>query len=153
MKKIYYLLLITFFVASCNIFQKPGNIEISVSYFYNNFQGYKPDVGAVAYLINEKASDSLAIDSLHLANVMAKAFLKTNGKYLNDSNILTMEADVTGKINYKDIPSGKYLLIIGSNGRSVFSKKNIQIAPGKTLSLVKNFGYVYDRSNDGEFWN
>lgn len=150
MKKLLFLFLFVSLLSGCS---KPGNLELTISYFYNNFQGYRPDVGAKAMLFKSSVSQRLCMDSITLPYAETGIFYDNNGKYIKDEDILKAEADVSGKINFKDLSNGKYLLIVSSKGRHIFSKKEIEIESGKTLSVVKNFEVDHDMDYKGESWN
>ena len=155
MKKLLFLFLFVSLLSGCNIISKPGNLEITVSYFYNNFQGYKPDVGAEAYLINKKYTDSLCMDSINLITSRSGVFYNkfVKDEFYDPKGMLKSEADLNGKINFKDLPVGDYFILLVSHGRYVYSKKELKIESTKTLSLVKNFEYLHDMDQKGESWN
>lgn len=152
MKNLFLISILILSLSGCK--KAPGNLEITVSYFYNNFLGYKPDVGANAILFEEKYLSGICKDSINLINSRVGVFYNTKGKAIDDpKNMLKAEANVEGKITFKDIPCGKYFLLVISNGRYVFSKKVIDIESAKTLSLVKNFEATHDMDTNGESWN
>lgn len=155
MKKLLLFALIIALFDGCNLVPKPGNLELTVSYFYNNFQGYKPDVGATACLFEKKYNDSLNMDSINLVSSRAGVFYNKyiKDKFYDPKKMLKGEADVTGKISFKDVPAGEYFLLVTSKGRYVFSQKTVTIEPIKTLVLVKNFEYFHDMDPKGESWD
>lgn len=140
-----------------------GNVEITVSYFYNNFVGYRPDVGADAFLFHadnrEVYADSLVFSSLGIATIYSE---NTDGKtYVRNSsydekykvyNDYSSEADVNGLIRFSDIPVGRYFIIISSHGRWTYSYRYIDVEKNKTLLLVKNFGMYHEFEDGGEGW-
>ena len=153
MKKLLYLFVFVSLLSGCNLISKPGNLEITVSYFYNNFQGYKPDVGSKAYLFKSDVTQRICMDSLTMIYTSLGYFFDKNGKYIKDEDKQIADADVSGKINFNDLPSGKYFLVLSSKGRNMFSKKDIVIESGKKLLLVKNFEARHDGENYADSWN
>lgn len=153
MKKLLFLFLFVSLLSGCNIIQKPGNVEITVSYFYNNYQGYKPDVGSKAFLIKNSVAQRICKDSLTLPYASQGIFFDKYGKYIKNEEIQNAEADVLGKIKFNDLSSGNYYLFVSSKGRDIFTIKEIEIESGKTLSLVKNFEATHDMDREAESWN
>lgn len=116
--------------------EEPGDLIITVSYYYNQFIGYKPDAGADAHLFeNEDVECDNQVDAL-----VGWAYIGEE-KYESDYNA---EADVNGVIHFYNIPGGAYYLTIKSKGRFTFSDKIVDIPPGGELNLVKNFGYLHE---------
>jgi len=135
----------------------PGSLNIKVSYFYNNFQGYKPDVGAKAYLHDTKYGNLAYLDSIGPISARVGFLVDKNGKWItaDDGGITHKydgEADVTGTISILNIEPGSYYLVVASEGRYTFSTKRISIGEGENLDLVKNFYYLHDFDYGGESW-
>ena len=143
MKNIFFALLIPLFLfGGCEKFKEPGDLKITVSYYYNDFIGYKPDVGATATLFED---ETLRYDDYIEAAIGAIR--------LNEDDLLfpdyKAEADVNGIITIYDLPVGEYYLAIVSEGRFTYSEKVITIPSGGALDLVKNFYYLhpFEREN------
>lgn len=128
MKKIYVLFLISFAILSCA--KKPGGLTGNVYWKYNDYVGNKPDSGAKIKLI---------------------PFDKTQ-----KDSIFETTADLNGNYTIKDIPIGKYFLIVESENTKDNPRdhlKNLQIY---AKSLKELFGFdlqkyskeIYDIDND-----
>ena len=124
-----------------------GNIEITVSYYFNNFVGYKPDVSAKAYLFH---ADNMNIYADSLKYSRSGIATNTDGDKIDSD--YSNEADVNGLIRFNDLSAGRYFIIISSNGRYAYSYKYIDIEKGKTLLLVKNFTMYREYANGGQEW-
>ncbi|MFB9862617.1 hypothetical protein [Rufibacter immobilis] len=123
-----------------------GSVEVRMSYFYNDFQGYKPDTGADIYLFKETGKKFIndwidyRIGTLRVEGTEEKV------KY-----DFAAEADVSGVAKIENVPYGKYILVAASKGRFTYSKKSIEIN-SVSQSHVKNFGYRSEFSDIGEVW-
>lgn len=144
MKHLTLIILIAFAAFSCSKNDETtGSVEVKVSYYYNAYQGYKPDANAKAYLFKG-------------SNVVANKYVKSRlgiayiGETEVESNFRSV-ADVNGTVLFENIPSGNYLLVVVSEGRSSYSAKQIEVGSGK-LSLIKNFGYLHEWDDLGESW-
>lgn len=148
MKKILFLLSVSLFF-SCSK-DGSGNLELTVSYFYNDFQGYKPDVGSTVYIFDDEYSKVIFPDSMSIIAARTGMIIDKDGKpHLYEQK---GEADVSGKINIDNIKSGQYFIILASKGRWLYSTKLITIQDDETFSLVKNFGYKNEYSKYPESW-
>lgn len=130
----------------------PGSLNIKVSYFYNTFQGYKADVGAKAYLFDWSKGQEAFIDSISPIAARTGILIDKKGDFVECLYKYNGEADVTGSINIPNVDAGSYLLVVASKGRWTFSSKQIDIQPGQTMSLIKNFYYLHDWEYGGEVW-
>lgn len=91
---------------------KKGNLTGSVSYFYNNYVGYKPDVNARITII------SYETDYKKYTNDELFYFARDGIKLNATERFYTTRVDVSGNFNFTKIPVGKYLLIVSSKGRA-----------------------------------
>ncbi len=155
MKKTLFLLamLPVLVLSSCSKDDdEPGSIELTVSYFYNSFQGYKPDVGATAYLFEYSKKDLLNLGTMTCASGMMGVLIDKNEEYHFNEYTSKGTADVNGVIRLKNINPGSYFIMVGSEGRYLYSMKDIIIKSGEELTLVKNFGYKNEFSSLPETW-
>jgi len=123
-----------------------GSLEVKISYYYNAFQGYKPDTGANLYLY--KQTGKTYIRDFIDFRVGLLEVVGTGEKVTSD---FKAEADVTGLAKINNIPYGDYLMVAASEGRFLYSAKPIKIDAPLT-SDVKNFGYRNELDDNGEPW-
>ena len=125
MKKLLFLLFVG--LATLTSCDKPvGTVSGTVTYFYNDFIGYKPDVGATVYVTTAE-SDSLSeyLHKARLSNIAGEpidSVLEDNTyrmlyKILEDSLVATTNVNGLGEYTI-DLPEGNYLLIFKSVGRN-----------------------------------
>ena len=124
MKKLLFLLFVGLLtLTSCD---KPiGTVSGTVTYFYNDFIGYKPDVGATVYVTTAEC-DSLSnyLHEAELSNITGESIdsvLECNtyrmlSKILKDSLVATTSVNGLGEYTI-DLPEGNYRLIFKSVGR------------------------------------
>ena len=124
MKKLLFLLFVGLLtLTSCD---KPiGTVSGTVTYFYNDFIGYKPDVGATVYVTTSEC-DLLSdyLDEAELSNITGEpidSILEFNtyrmlSKILKDSLVATTNVNGLGEYTI-DLPEGNYRLIFKSVGR------------------------------------
>lgn len=124
MKKLLFLLFVGLLtLTSCD---KPvGTVSGTVTYFYNDFIGYKPDVGATVYVTTAEC-DLLSdyLDEAELSNITGEpidSILEFNtyrmlSKILKDSLVATTNVNGLGEYTI-DLPEGNYRLIFKSVGR------------------------------------
>ena len=124
MKKLLFLLFVGLLtLTSCD---KPiGTVSGTVTYFYNDFIGYKPDVGATVYVTTAEC-DLLSdyLDEAELSNITGEpidSILELNtyrmlSKILKDSLVATTNVNGLGEYTI-DLPEGNYRLIFKSVGR------------------------------------
>ena len=155
----FLLLLLGIFVGCSKKMEEPANLNVKVSYYYNAFIGYKPDVGATAFLYEEKFAKQAYTDSISWVAASIGALIDKNGEYIIGDNGLSSgyykyrgEADVTGTVTIAGVSPGGYLLILVSKGRYTFSSKHIDIQSGTDMVLIKNFGYYHEFDDGGEYW-
>lgn len=125
---------------------KKGSIEVKISYYFNEAQGQKADVGAKVFLF--KKTDK--IYKSDFINYYIGSMVVDGTEDIINADYRE-EADISGTVRILDVPYGKYMLVVASKGRKIYSKKDIVIdAPNKIF--VKNFGYTDEMSNEGESW-
>lgn len=151
MKNIIIILVLIISV-SCSKDDEPANLTIEVSFFYNNFQGYKPDVEAKAYLFDHSKTSGIEMDSMHIIDARIGKLVDKTGEWMDVEPIYEGEAGASGMISIDNIIPGYYLLILASKGRYSFTHKHQHIESGERLNLVKNFGYLYEFQRGGESW-
>ena len=137
----------------------PAKLEVSVSFFYNDYQGYRKDVDSKAYLFKDSIGKKAYMFKLSPVDARYGMLVDAQGVRLGSDKSEFPQvfsysgiADGDGKINISDIAPATYLLVVASKGRYVFSSKTVVFAEGKTISLVKNFGYLFDGDTGGESW-
>ena len=151
MKNLFFIAAFVFIFCGCKK-DEPASLEIEVSYYYNQYQGYKPDIGAKAYLFTEKQTKTVWIDSISPTLAQFGKLTDKSGTIIDVRYQYKGEAGVSGMLNITGIEPGSYLLILASKGRYTFTHKHIDFNSGEALSLVKNFGYLYDYEFGGESW-
>src|SRR5690606_4038115 len=101
---------------------KQATLEVTLSYYYNQYQGYKPDVNASVYLFRDTGKDyeakyvHYATGGLTIKGSDQKVYSDYSGK-----------TDVNGVATLTGVPYGKYLIVVSGKGRSVYSKKKITV--------------------------
>ena len=125
---------------------KTGTVEVTISYFYNDFQGYKPDVDASIYLFKQtgKSYERSLVD-------YRIGVLTVEGTEETVRHDFKATANVNGVATINNVPYGEYLLVAASEGRWSYSVKPIKLNAPK-LEEVKNFGYLREFDNNGESW-
>ena len=124
MKKLLFLLFVG--LATLTSCDKPvGTVSGTVTYFYNDFIGYKPDIGATVYVTTAEC-DLLSdyLDEAELSNITGEpidSVLEVNTyklfyKILEDSLVATTSVNGLGEYTI-DLPEGNYRLIFKSVGR------------------------------------
>lgn len=101
-----------------------GHIEGKVTWKYNDFVGHRGDNGAVAVLIEKnilKADEMRSMEDLVF--ISSKDVENFHKKYSYFT--FTTKTNVDGEYRFKDIPLGKYILIIKSNNVTGASKKEL----------------------------
>ncbi|TZF81805.1 hypothetical protein FW774_17260 [Pedobacter sp. BS3] len=149
MKKTLLILTAAILLSACKKSDdkpKTGSIEVKLSYFYNDFQGYKADVGARIYLFKQtgKSYDKSYVN-------YSIGALQVSGSDEIVYYDYRAEADVTGTAKIDNVPYGKYLLVAASKGRFVYSVKPIEVN-SVSQNFVKNFGYLHEFDDNGESW-
>lgn len=123
-----------------------GSVEVKMSYFFNDSQGYKPDADARIFLFKQTKK---SIDYEKSSPRIGKIW------YVGDSEPVYQDyeatADVTGLAVIENVGNGDYLLVAKSKGRFTFSIKPISVK-GSKVSEVKAFGYKSEFEIDGESW-
>ena len=121
MKKLLFLLFVG--LATLTSCDKPvGTVSGTVTYFYNDFIGYKPDIGATVYVTTAEC-DLLSdyLDEAELSNITGEpidSILELNtyrmlSKILKDSLVATTSVNGLGEYTI-DLPEGNYRLIFKS---------------------------------------
>lgn len=149
MRKILLAILITMATAvGCkkDKEEKKGALEVKMSYYFNQYQGYKPDVNADIFLF-KNTGKSYKQDYIDYR--IGRLEVEGTGESVSSDFSAKSDASGTAKIN--DIPYGSYLLVATSKGRFVYSKKIIEIN-SDLKSEVKNFYYLDEFDDDGESW-
>lgn len=148
MKRILLLVILSVSLISCSKDDKveSGALEVTLSYYFNEYQGNKPDVGASIYLFKQEGK---SID--YEESSMRIGLLQYKGESEHTRNVYNATADVYGKAVINEVLYGDYLLVAASKGRFIFSVKPITINKSQT-NEVKNFGYKKEFDKNGESW-
>ena len=150
MKNIHKIILVLIVAIGIAIYLKPiegffeaqeppaGTVEVSVSYFYNNYHGFKPDVDAKVLLV-EKSNwhnfQDYSYYDVKFPNAMG--FFSKSDKKRIEYNYEAI-ANVHGIVKIDNVLYGKYEIIVVSEGRKSYSHKTIDLNAEK-IELVKNF--------------
>ena len=123
-----------------------GSVEVKMSYFYNDAQGYKPDANASIFLFKQSGK---SIDYENSSPRIGKI------QYQGDNEPVYQDYEATADLNglavIENVPNGDYLLVAKSKGRLTFSIKPISVKSSK-VSEVKAFGYKSELNIKGESW-
>lgn len=136
----------------------PGSIEVSITYYYNQFFGYRKDVGAKVFVYESSVGEKIYLDSMRVISARWGAVYNKNGKIINEVDFRTTaklfeaEANAEGVALIQGVPPGRYFIMVASKGRWTYSVKSIDVLPGETLKLTKNFGYISEWFPQGEAW-
>lgn len=154
MKRILFGLLFSGLIVlvGCSKDEEPANLEITVSYFYNTYQGYKPDVGATVVLYNSSDVSGYCADSTGYIGHKFAGFENSKGEDMSVNYRYDQEADVNGVVKISGITPGKYLVAVCSKGRWLYSVKTVDFGDGEDVVLVKNFGYKNEYQSSPETW-
>jgi hypothetical protein len=145
--------MVIFAFASCSKDEdQPATVNIEVSYYYNTYQGYRPDIGAIAYLCEKDKSNAFHNDSTAALFIRVGMYADKTGDLIQIPYKYKGEAGVSGKINIPSVDPGDYLLLLASKGRYLYSFKYITIHSGENVELVKNFYYLREFNYGGEAW-
>ena len=97
--KIFFTTIVLF--ASTNLFAQNSNVKGVITYFFNEYQGDKPDIGAKVYLVKKENApqvNTMTVDSF----LMGKFYLGLYSEYIeivSDSEFLMKQYE--GKKRYK----------------------------------------------------
>lgn len=123
-----------------------GTIAGTITYYFNNNFGEKPDVGSKVFLLRYEEGFYLSEDDYPVLTSTI-AYISRAGEKVDYPVVASTSVDGNGRYELKGIPSGKYSLIIKSAHSKGSSKKDIG---GKVLFRKIDIGsdsYV-DISND-----
>lgn len=151
-KLLLFILILLAFVSCSKDDDLPATVNIEVSYYYNTFQGYKPDIGAIAFLCEKDKSKAFHNDSTAALFIRVGMYADKTGDLIQIPYKYKAEAGVSGKINISNVDPGEYLLLLASKGRFIYSYKYLDIHSGENVELVKNFYYLNEFSYGGEAW-
>lgn len=87
-----------------------GSIEGNISYFYNDYVGYKPDVNARIVLLSTK------MNYKKYSYSKLRSFAMYDKKSSNNTDFYSGYANGKGDYKIKNVKAGKYLAIIRSKG-------------------------------------
>ncbi|WP_319589663.1 carboxypeptidase-like regulatory domain-containing protein [uncultured Draconibacterium sp.] len=158
MKKLIYLI-IAIFIFSCSddeASKEPGSIEVTISYYYNNFIGYRYDVGAKVFVYDSDLSNQIHRDSMNVVFARLGILVDKDGEIIGGDfetpSLYEAEANADGVAFISDVKPGDYFIMVASEGRWTYSVKEIEVLPGENLILTKNFGYLNEFLPRGESW-
>lgn len=123
-----------------------GNLAVSISYKVSEAGGSKPDAGASAYLYKQTGRE---YNRVYIDYKIGYLTDKATSETVRPDYSAT--ADASGNATINNIAYGKYLLVVSSKGRNVYSVKPIEIN-SSNISLSKNFGTQSDFKDEGESW-
>lgn len=143
MKRILLITMIAFIAISCK--QEPGTVTGVVTFFFNDYQGYKPDAGAEVYLTLENCD---SIDNYLYAS-HAKERIESNKYSLEEFKSYGDNEENKGLIDdlNKIIESDKQILNSYANDTTIFNQ-NEEKAYRKLLQIKTNKD-TYKTSVDG----
>lgn len=145
MKKVFLVVVAAVMIVGCK--KKDGAVELTISYYYNNYQGYKPDVGAKVYIFDKDVNCS----SMSLTDAQMGIIVDKNGNTKFDLYKYSSEADVNGVVKISVQPA-EYYIVVASKGRYLYSMKKITVKSEETLYLTKNFYYLGEFKDVPESW-
>lgn len=133
----YLLLILT--ITTINSFAQKGKIKGVVTYYFNQYQGDKSDIGAAVYIVDSAKCRSFDTEipfQYELASIKNPkgddaAFKSIDGmNALNNQQIINSEyvntTTVDGSGNYSiDLPKGTYYILIQSKGRPGLSTSEV----------------------------
>lgn len=142
MKKTLLITMIAIFAISCK--QEPGTVTGVVTFFFNEYQGYKPDIGAEVYLTSENC-DSIN-DYLNASH--AKSRIELNNSSIEESKLYGEEEnkEMINDLN-KLIKSDQEIVDSYTKDTTIFSK-NEDKAFSK-LHRIKTNKETYKTTVDG----
>lgn len=152
MKKLFLIVALAIVLFSCKKDNEPATVNIEVSYYYNDYQGYKPDIAAILYLCEKVKTDSFCNDSTAALFIRMGSYSDKSGELIDIPYKYKGEAGSSGNINIVGVIPGDYLFLLVSKGRYVYTHRYQTIHSGENVSLVKNFGYLHDWDHGGEIW-
>lgn len=142
MKKILLISIIALMAASCT--QEPGTVTGVVSFFFNKYQGYKPDIGAKVYVTLENCD---SIDD-YLRAYDAKTGIELNKYYIEEfksygekENKETID-DLNKSITYKQE-------ILNSYAKDTTTFKQNEEKAYRILSKITSNKDTYKTTVDG----
>lgn len=148
MKRIILFFISAVLMASCgkddNL--KTADVEVKISYFQNDFLGYRPDTGAKLFLYKHTGASY----EPNWANFMTGGIVveSTGERVFAD---YTGTADADGLVKIQNVPFGKYLMVASGKGRRAYSIKTITIS-SERYTDTKNFTHRYEMVATGEPW-
>lgn len=123
-----------------------GSVEVKMTYFFNDAQGYKADVGASIFLFKQTQK---SIDYEKSSPRIGKIWYVGDSKEVYQDYEANAGAD--GVATIENVSNGDYLLVAKSKGRMTFSIKPISVNNNK-VSATKAFGYKSELDIKGESW-
>jgi hypothetical protein len=152
MKKVIVVAIIAAVFAGCSKEDDggTGTVELTVSYFYNDYQGYKPDVGAQVHVFDEKYGSVVCYDSMSIVAARIGIIYDKQGEPHVDE-IYSTEVGAGGVAKFA-LDAGNYFMIVASEGRWLYSTKSIKVNKDEVLYLTKNFGYRNEFQGKPESW-
>lgn len=118
--------------------QTYGNISGNVTYFYNKYQGNKPDTGTMVYLFSKTGSGKNAPTTNSYVDWNIKSIMKDYEQY----GIFTAEVDGSGNYTFNNIPTGEYYIFMKSSkttsGSAFSDKEAYEKAIEKSVSSLIN---------------
>ena len=116
--------------------QTYGSVTGNVTYYYNKFQGNKPDTGTMVFLISKtgSAKNMPVMDSYVIWST--ESLMKQYESY----GIYTTKVDGSGNYTFNNIPTGDYLIFMYSSkttSGTAFDNKEAYV--NRIASSVSNY--------------
>lgn len=148
MKKILLSIIATSILLGCSKdnSEETGTVTVNVSYKPNETQGIRSDAGASAYIYKQTGRE---YNRVYVDYKIGYLTDKSTGETVRPDYSAT--ADASGNAVFNNLPYGKYLLVVSSKGRNVYSAKPIEVN-SSNISLSKIFGTQSDWKDEGEAW-
>lgn len=123
-----------------------ATVEVTISYFYNTSQGFRPDTNAKLYLYKHTG----ATYERRWSDFMTGGLVvEGNGQRVMPD--FTGTADVNGLVKINNVPYGKYVMVAAGKGRATYSLKTITLN-AELYTDSKNFTHLHEQEQNGESW-
>lgn len=138
-----------------------GKVHGVITYFFNDYQGDKPDLGAQVYAIDSAKCPAYNSDvsfRYYLASIkktvddsLDKQNAHNNNEIRFSNSAKTTRVDGAGNFEL-DLPVGTYYVLIKSKGRTgatmsdvlgITNVTKVKVKSGETVDVSHNFGMYY----------
>ncbi|MDE6567810.1 MAG: Ig-like domain-containing protein, partial [Lachnospiraceae bacterium] len=107
--------------------QTYGSVTGNVTYYYNKYQGNKPDTGTMVFLISKSGSAK----NMPIMNSYVIWSTESTMKQYESYGIYTTKVDGSGNYTFNNIPTGDYLIFMYSSkttSGTAFSNKEAYVS-------------------------